>query len=46
MKFMEATDDMDIAVMRAIAEEVHMLHQQAQENLAIGIANAVWGAVK
>lgn len=46
MRFMEASDDMDIAVMRAIAEEAQEMREQMYQNLATMIANAVWGAVK
>lgn len=46
MRFMDSTDDMDLAVMRAIAEEVHEMREQMYQNLAIMISNAVWGAVK
>ena len=45
MKFLEAKDDFDTAVMQAVAEEYLRLKDQLDQNLAAHIANAVWGAV-
>jgi hypothetical protein len=46
MRFMESKDEMDVAIMQAIAEETMRLLEQRDENLAILISNAVWSAVK
>ena len=46
MRFLEARDDLDSAVMMAVAEEYMRMQEQLDTNLAALIANAVWGAVK
>lgn len=46
MRYLESSDEMDVALMQAIAKEVQRERERMDENLAILISNAVWAAVK
>jgi hypothetical protein len=46
MRFMESNDELEIALMSAIAKEYLDALIDLQENQANLIANAVWSAVK
>ena len=46
MRFLESNDDVDVAIMQAIAGEYMRIRQELDENTAKLIANAVWSAVK
>lgn len=46
MRFLSSKDDLDVALMQAIAQEVMRMRTQIDENNAKLISNAVWAAVK